>query len=578
MDLNIAAQATTEAIVGVQFAHEVHVTEGPSSAAPRKSRSHRPRNGSSPLQASYDSSATTSENWRHWAHSDHKSADSSLTASIRKTTRSRARYEVLRNNPIGLGICLTLANDTIGTGPRLHLGYKNETYNQRVQASWTEWAMAINLAEKLHTSKMAKTIDGESMGRITVNPRLEAPVTLDYRLFECDRVESPYSSLKEPRNYVDGIHFDEYDNATAYDILRDHPGSSNYAFSQTNFQTYDSRNIIHWFRRDRPEQHRGISEVQSALALFAYLRRFTLATVGAAETAANLSLVLKTNSPAPTEYQDEHAELMHDFWMDSIQLDRNAATILPNEWELAQVMAQHPATTYAMFKQELISEISRALCMPYNVAAANSADHNYASGRLDHQTYHHAITVERTRIARTILDRLFNEWLHEAALIGGVLPGRVAARVLAIVDRYGSHALSRMTPHTWHWDGFSHSDPEKEARAQGERLANGISHRRLEYAREGRDIDVEDLAAASDYGMTLLEYQNMMADAIFYNGNKMAKPLGAEGTPNNPTSLKKPDSANESDRSDAEDDTSEAMAAIRGMISRVKQSNQIFIP
>lgn len=569
--------------MGVQYAHTSAPAEAavPQAARTRPGKHPRVWGSGRSLRAGYDSSTTTTENRRHWAHSDHKSADSSLTPSVRKTTRSRARYEVLQNNPIGLGICLTLANDTIGTGPRLHLGYKNEQYNTRVQAAWSEWAGAINLSEKLHTSKMAKTIDGESTGKITVNPRLETPVTLDYRLFECDRIESPYFSTKEPDNYVDGIYFDDYDNAVAYDILRDHPGSYNYAYSQTRFQTYDARNIIHWFRRDRPEQHRGISEVQSALALFAYLRRFTLATVGAAETAANLSLVLKTDSPAPQQYQEEHDDLMHDFWLDSVELDRNAATILPNEWDLKQIMAQHPATTYSMFKQELISEISRALCMPYNVAAANSSDHNYASGRLDHQTYHHAITVERTRIVRTILDRLFSEWLHEAALVGGVLPGRVAARVLAIVDKYGSHALSRMTPHTWHWDGFAHSDPEKEARAQGERLSNGISHRRLEYAREGRDIDVEDRAAASDYGMELLEYQNMMADAIFYNGNKLGRSPGEPGSSKNPTTFggtRNDDSTNSASDDGTGGPKSEAEAAVRDFVSGIKKSNHIFIP
>lgn len=513
---------TTEAIVGVQYAHQQVSASAPttSPAVPRRSPFRSKRWGSD-VNASYDSNATTSQNYRHWRFADHLSADSSMRPEVRRRIRSRARYEVNQNNPIGLGIVLTLANDTIGTGPRLHLGLNTEKYNVRIQKAWSEWMHAVCLGDKLHTMKMAKVIDGEALGRITINPKLETPITLDFQTIECDRLEAPSYQDGMLRNYIDGVLVDDNDNPISYDILNDHPGSDCYQRSSRDFRTYDARNVIHWFRKDRPEQHRGLSECQSALALFAYLRRFTLATVAAAETAANQSMVIKTNQPVPTEFAEESAELMHDFWMESVALDRNGATVLPHEWEIQQILARHPATTYPMFKHEIIAEIARCLCMPYNVAAANSSEHNYASGRLDHQTYHQSINVERDRINRLVLDRLFCEWMHEAALTGGVLPGRIATRVLEVVKKTGSYNISRKIPHTWHWDGFAHSDPEKESKAQGERLANGTSHRAIEYAKDGRDIDSEDAIAASHYGLTILEYRRMLADAQFYNGNKL---------------------------------------------------------
>jgi hypothetical protein len=36
--------------------------------------------------------------------------------------------------------------------------------------------------------------------------------------------------------------------------------------------------------------------------------------------------------------------------------------------------------------------------MPFNVAAGNSSGYNYASGRLDHQTYFKAIRVEQAQL------------------------------------------------------------------------------------------------------------------------------------------------------------------------------------
>ena len=43
------------------------------------------------------------------------------------------------------------------------------------------------------------------------------------------------------------------------------------------------------------------------------------------------------------------------------------------------------------FKKEILNEIARCLGMPYNISAGNSSGYNYASGRLDHQTYFKAV-------------------------------------------------------------------------------------------------------------------------------------------------------------------------------------------
>ncbi len=89
---------------------------------------------------------------------------------------------------------------------------------------------------------------------------------------------------------------------------------------------------------------------------------------------------------------------------------------------MAQMHAEQPATTYAEFKREILNEIARCLNMPFNVAAGNSSGYNYASGRLDHQTYFKSIRVEQSQMARTILDRILYAWLREAILIEGYLP------------------------------------------------------------------------------------------------------------------------------------------------------------
>ena len=75
---------------------------------------------------------TTEHNRRHWAHADALSADAAASAEGRRTLRNRARYEVA-NNSYARGIVLTLANDTVGTGPRLQLLTDSDAVNRQVE-------------------------------------------------------------------------------------------------------------------------------------------------------------------------------------------------------------------------------------------------------------------------------------------------------------------------------------------------------------------------------------------------------------------------------------------------------------
>ncbi len=76
--------------------------------------------------------------------------------------------------------------------------------------------------------------------------------------------------------------------------------------------------------------------------------------------------------------------------------------------------------------------------MPFNVAAGNSSGYNYASGRLDHQTYYKAIRVEQSHLERVILDRILAAWLDEAALIPGLLPDGSAPSLSGPINGSGT--------------------------------------------------------------------------------------------------------------------------------------------
>ena len=449
----------------------------------RKARRSLPAAVPAVLRARFDAAQTTAENARHWAMADSLSADNAATADVRSKLRERARYEVA-NNSYAKGIVLTLANDCIGTGPRLQLLSANAEANRRVETAFAQWAKAVDLAGKLRTMRMAKSTDGEAFAVLTANPMIDSPVMLDVQLVEADRVASPVMSMFSMVSDIDGIILDAYGNPRTYSILRQHPSDLSYWLNAVDMVDADA--VVHWFRADRPSQHRGIPEITPALPLFAQLRRYTLAVIAAAETAADFAAVLFTDSPANGEAQALEP-------MDVVELEKRMATVLPDGWRLGQIEAQQPTTSYAEFKREILNEIARCLNLLYNIAACNSSGYNYASGRLDHQTYYKSIRVEQAHLAEAVLDRILAAWLAEAELLSEFAYLRTAGDI----------------PHQWFFDGTEHVDPAKEATAQATRLASNTTTLAQEYARQGKDWDTElrqrakEVALMKELGLTV---------------------------------------------------------------------------
>lgn len=311
------------------------------------------------VRGRYDAAATTDENRRHWANADLLSADAAANPRVRSILRSRARYEVA-NNSYAKGIVSTLANDCIGTGPRLQMLTDETEANRVVEQEFSTWADTIGLPEKLRTLRMARSESGEGFAMLVANPRVDSPVKLDLRLIEADQVTTPdLIRLSTGMNAIDGIIFDQHGNPVEYHVLKSHPGDSIARFS-LDYDRVPASAIIHYFRADRPGQSRGIPEITPALPLFAQLRRYTLAVLAAAETAADFAAVLYTDAPANGEADPVEP-------MDLVELERRMATVLPGGWRLGQIQAEQPATTYGEFKREILNEIARCLSVPYKV-------------------------------------------------------------------------------------------------------------------------------------------------------------------------------------------------------------------
>jgi lambda family phage portal protein len=420
------------------------------------------------VRAGFDAEASTDDH-RHWANADYLSMDGALTPLKRARMRNRARYERMNNSYLA-GIAETLAVDLVGTGPRLQLTTGSPEADREVEKRFFDDMWRIDLPGKLRTMRQARLIDGEAFAQMFTNPALDG-VQLDVRLIEAEMVATPLGmdeGVTPEGSAVDGLEFDAAGNVIAYRVLRYHPGSNWYT-AATDFTRVDARNMVHWFNRIRPQQNRGMPEIAPSLRLFANLRRYTEATIAAAETAADLAAFIHSNSPA--------AEVDEVTPFESMDIEKRSLVTLPEGWSVSQLKAEQPTNTYSAFKREIVGEIGRSVGLPFNMAALDSSSYNYASGRMD-STIHIANTrVMRDELERICLDRVFLAWLDEAALIEGMIP----AGLPPIAEWQWA----------WVWDGREHVDPAKEATATEIRLRTNTTTLAAEYAKAGKNWESE---------------------------------------------------------------------------------------
>jgi len=413
------------------------------------------------INAKFDAAQNNPDNAEHWRLTDGLDAASANSLAVRKVIRERARYEKENNGYLG-GAVNSMARDVIGRGPRVlfeggifdkKAPYTDgKTFGEIVEAEWENWSAEVLLSETLFTAVTAWITDGECFAKPYSRKKFKGRVSLNIRLYEGDQVSTPWGQKSE----VDGVVIDETTGEVdGYWLLNTHPGNESEGFFNkvSNFigkntgNKYSTDELWHLFTPTRPGQLRGVSEIHSALALGPFQRRYQLATVAAAETAANISGILETDTP------DEGAAEIP--LMVEMQVKRNTMISAPDGWKAKQLKPEQPTSTFVEFNRELVQGMTRSIDVPLSVALGNSSGYNYASGRLDHQGYNKSIDTRRDKLENRFVDNIVKLFLQEFFLSFGM-----------------DSDSAKDGTWSYTWDAAPHVDPVKDATADAINLKN----------------------------------------------------------------------------------------------------------
>ena len=425
--------------------------------------------------ASSDAARDTTENRKHWLRADSLGPVSETSPTDRVTLRKRARYEC-RNNPYFKGAVRSIVSDTIGTGPQLLMQTPDARLNAEVESLWRVYAAASDWALSCRVMVGVAEVVGECFSVFYDSKklnRLGLPITLAWKLIEPDQVASPFGV--EYKHGDDGIETDADGEPVAYSILKEHPGETTFAFGNEATRV-DAANVLHWFEPERPGQLRGNTPWESALPIFNQLRRFSNATLTAAEVASLLAGVM-TNKNLPVDSETYLGELAdQEMWYDTVELVRGMLLTLPPGAEVTQFKPEQPTTNYAMFVEAKLREIGRCRNMPFGKMAGDHSRYNFSSGKMDDGLYWSDREIQRQGLEAKAFDPFLYKWLSFAQVYA-----------IPALRKYDGAFWS--LAHTWQYPARPSFDPIKDARADELNLTNAADTLTAIASRDGTTLE-----------------------------------------------------------------------------------------
>lgn len=457
------------------MSHKLTIIDGrPALSANGKSAAPRPelaayfQSTQRSAKLSIDAARSGTELDNHWAFADALDADSAYDKKTRHTLIHRSRYEAT-NNAFYAGILKSYSDLLIGTGPNLRMLTGNRIFNQLVEREFYRWAQEIQLRHKLWTMCHAKIQDGESFGILQFNPNVRGPVKLDLLLVEAEQCQSYYDSAAS-RN-ADGIIYDNFDNIIAYEFLPNHPGGSFISFDKPI--PVSAADVIHWFKKQRPGQHRGIPELTPSMKVSAYSRRMREAVTGAAEYAASINAMLVALMGPNAEGSPDPIRAGT-----TIEMAMRQLVSAPYGWDVKQLKGEHPNAQYGEFCRLQAGEQGRPISMPVNATTVDSSDYSFASGKLDMLLFWRGADVDRKDCDDCVLDDIFAAWFREWTII----------------------AERRDIPpaHQWDWPVHPVIDAVADETAKSKALENGTLTMRQANSDAGKDYEDQLVIQAED--------------------------------------------------------------------------------
>lgn len=418
--------------------------------------------------------------------------------------RARAR-DLVRTEPHAASLIRVLEENVVGTGIRPQSrATADETglpqtlvdeWNRatdRVFAAWANSTLADATGagtfwELQRLIFRAFKMDGEAIVHPVYLPEDGAPrvVRVAIEVVPAERLGTPTGQAADalPENLAarirQGVEVGNRDQALAYWIADGNPDDPvrypDVSWRRIRKYREGRPNVLHLFRREQADQHRGVPVLATVLSTFRMLSKYLEAELTAARVAACISMFVTRSGMAdelPPGFElagDNDGRILE-------RLEPGVIEYLDPGETIQAFKADRPGTTFDPFVTRMLRAIAAAVGLPYELLVRDFSRTNYSSMRAALLETRRGFRCDQALLANLVLQPI-RELVLEDAYARGLLP-----RVPGFLDIRRALFRTRWVPPAWGW-----VDPTKEIQASRDAVAGGLSTLADEASSNGQD-------------------------------------------------------------------------------------------
>lgn len=425
--------------------------------------------------------------------------------------RARGR-DLANNNDYGRKFVRMCQDNIIGpTGIRLQSrvvdasGKPDRAAAHAVEAAWTRWQAVADITRRQHLVEMLRTAiggmpsDGECLIRVVVGRNSGNSFGVALQLIDVDRIDTSYNAtLADGHRVVMGIEVNSYGRPDAVHLFVGHPRDGLGSSRERVRVSMD--HLIHWYRRDRADQLRGVPWMTPGMLSLHHLGNFKLAALLAAEHGANhYGFFTSPDGSAPIG-ADESGEMVATSQPGTYDTLPAGVTYQAND-------SKYPEANFGPFVKTTLQRIASGWGVAYHSLANDLEGVSFSSIRSGTLEERDRWSADQQAVVQAIMEPIFAAWLQAALLSGAIVLPNGKALPAEKIDKFARHEWQ---PRRWDW-----VDPKSDTEANVLKVRAGLMAPQDLAASMGYDFDdvlanikaAKDLAAS--YGISLPAYESL---------------------------------------------------------------------
>lgn len=333
-----------------------------------------------------------------------------------------------------------------------------------------------------------------------------------FELVDPDRLTNPNgsSSLVNLDRINNGIEVDRWGGIEAYHIAKSHPGDKSIGQEIVRVRRESNTGrpiVIHWFLKGRAGSHRGMPEILSAMRSIRDLDTLNDAELQALVVDAMLAIYIKSSSDASEILNklqtagtgsDELGELVSDLDVKMKFYEENSIVggdvrlpVLPDGDSIEMSTSARSRKDTTEMVRSLNREQAIVNNLTYEMFTGDYSNTTFSSARTAIIDIWRMIMIDRILFCRNVPKLMYIAWLEE-----------VMAREMIELPEWAPDFFDNIYAYSvceFRGPGMGWVDPDKDQRAAGGRIGQGLSSYTSEASSQGSDFESNIASIAREH-------------------------------------------------------------------------------